>query len=78
MSHHPSLALWAGGNELEAVELAYFFNATDPGTVFKQYQLVFEEILIKCVYANVKSISYIPSSYVTGVRKMARTSLKNA
>lgn len=63
VNHHPSLALWAGGNELEAIILAFFFY---PGPVLDAYEKVFEELLIKCVYANSRSISYIPSSTYNG------------
>lgn len=66
VNHHPSLALWAGGNELESIQLTYFFNPTDPSEFTLQYQQVFEELLIKCVYANSRSISYIPSSTYNG------------
>ncbi|KAJ7127103.1 family 2 glycoside hydrolase [Mycena epipterygia] len=66
VNHHPSLALWAGGNELEAIILAFFFSATNPGSVQWKYEQIFEELLIKCVYANSHSISYIPSSTYHG------------
>ncbi|ORX40210.1 glycoside hydrolase superfamily [Kockovaella imperatae] len=66
INHHPSLALWAGGNELESIQLAYFFNATNPGSITLDYQETFERNLIKCVYANTRSISYIPSSTYNG------------
>ncbi|KAF7377988.1 Glycoside hydrolase family 2 protein [Mycena sanguinolenta] len=66
VNHHPSLALWAGGNELEAIILFYFFSATAPGDIQKQYEQIFLEVLPKCVYANSKSISYIPSSTYHG------------
>ncbi|KAL9107192.1 MAG: hypothetical protein Q9227_007892 [Pyrenula ochraceoflavens] len=64
VNHHPSLALWAGGNELESILLALFFNASSP--ILQGYQRIFEESLIKCVYANSRSISYIPSSTYNG------------
>ncbi|KAJ7653085.1 family 2 glycoside hydrolase [Mycena polygramma] len=65
-NHHPSLALWAGGNELEAIILAFFFSATNPGALQKQYEQIFMQLLIKCVYANSRSVSYIPSSTYHG------------
>ncbi|KXL49914.1 glycoside hydrolase family 2 protein [Acidomyces richmondensis BFW] len=70
LNNHPSLAVWVGGNELEQIQLAYFFNATSPKEIMLQYQLVFEEILIKCVYANTRSISYIPSSTYNGYLRL--------
>ncbi|KAJ7157178.1 family 2 glycoside hydrolase [Mycena filopes] len=66
VNHHPSLALWAGGNELEAIILFFFFSATNPGAIQQQYEQIFLELLIKCVYANSRSISYIPSSTYHG------------
>ncbi|KAJ6494074.1 family 2 glycoside hydrolase [Mycena vitilis] len=65
-NHHPSLALWAGGNELEAIILAFFFSATNPGALQRQYEQIFMQLLIKCVYANSRSVSYIPSSTYHG------------
>ncbi|KAK4507591.1 hypothetical protein PRZ48_001326 [Zasmidium cellare] len=62
INHHPSLALWAGGNELEIVELGFYYGKPE----FAYYQQIQEELLIKCVYANTKSISYIPSSTYNG------------
>lgn len=59
VNHHPSLALWAGGNELESVERTY-------GIGIANYGHIQQEILIKCVYANTRSISYIPSSTYNG------------
>ncbi|ORX38084.1 glycoside hydrolase superfamily [Kockovaella imperatae] len=66
VNYHPSLALWAGGNELEADELAYWFNPNSPSPQMAAYQAIQEELLIKCVYANSRSISYIPSSLYNG------------
>ncbi|KAI1109677.1 glycoside hydrolase family 2 protein [Nemania sp. NC0429] len=63
LNHHASLALWAGGNELEAVIIAFFLG---PGEVLDGYEEVFTKLLIKCVYANTRSISYIPSSTYNG------------
>jgi hypothetical protein len=39
-NHHPSLALWAGGNELEAIILFFFFSATNPSGIQKEYEQV--------------------------------------
>ncbi|KAJ7432158.1 family 2 glycoside hydrolase [Mycena latifolia] len=66
VNHHPSLALWAGGNELEAIILFFFFSATNPGAIQQQYEQIFTQLLIKCVYANSRSIRYIPSSTYHG------------
>lgn len=67
VNHHPSLALWAGGNELENLEL-YLANLTDPGNPrWKQeYEQLFLDVLLPAVYGNSHSISYIPSSTTNG------------
>ncbi|CAL5870672.1 uncharacterized protein PFLUO_LOCUS4912 [Penicillium psychrofluorescens] len=70
VNHHPSLAVWVGGNELEQIMLAYFFSATDPGTLLLEYQHIFMELLIGEVYANSRSISYMPSSTYHGFLKL--------
>ncbi|CAI7606787.1 unnamed protein product [Penicillium pancosmium] len=62
INHHPSLALWVGGNELEQIMLSYFFDPDNPGTLLREYEHIFLELLIGAVYSNTKSISYIPSS----------------
>lgn len=62
VNHHPSLALWVGGNELEQIILSYYFDPTNPGTILEEYQHIFMELLISVVYSNSKSISYMPSS----------------
>ena len=63
LNHHPSLALWAGGNELESIINAFFGPTSPEGMAYQQIQT---ELLIKCVYANSHSISYIPSSTYNG------------
>ena len=73
VNHHPSLALWAGGNELEAIILAYF---NGPGDIRDGYEKLFLEVLIKCVYANSRSISYIPSSTYHGYTNLDFTSVR--
>jgi len=67
VNHHPSLALWSGGNELEAIILFYFFY---PGPVLDGYEKLHTELLINCVYANTRSISYIPSSTYQGYTEL--------
>ena len=82
-NHHPSLALWAGGNplmslvtfgadiignELESLELSTV-NETAPDEYDKylaEYEQLFLDTLLPIVYANSKSISYIPSSTTNG------------
>jgi beta-mannosidase len=67
VNHHPSLALWAGGNELENLELPLADEA-DPGNDRwrQEYEQLFLDILLPAVYSNSKSISYIPSSTTNG------------
>ncbi|KAI9751876.1 MAG: MAPK protein hog1 [Chaenotheca gracillima] len=67
VNHHPSLALWAGGNELESLELANAENA-DPGNDqwMHEYEQLFLDVLLPVVYGNSRSISYTPSSTNNG------------
>jgi beta-mannosidase len=60
LNHHPSLALWAGGNELEAdVDIVL-------GAGYTLYQAQYEELFIgliaPIIWKNSHSISYMPSS----------------
>ncbi|KAB5545732.1 glycoside hydrolase family 2 protein [Coniochaeta sp. 2T2.1] len=68
INHHPSLALWAGGNELENLEL-YLVNATAPDQYLRykgEYETLFINTLLPAVYGNSRSITYIPSSTTNG------------
>jgi beta-mannosidase len=67
VNHHPSLALWAGGNELENLELELAAES-DPGNDRwrQEYEQLFLGVLLPAVYGNTKSISYIPSSTTNG------------
>lgn len=68
VNHHPSLALWAGGNELESLELI-LVNDSAPEEFPKyqaQYEKLFIETLAPVVFGNTKSISYTPSSTSNG------------
>ena len=67
-NHHPSLALWAGGNELESLELDHiykYFSDQYP-KYLAEYEELFLKTLLPIVYGNSKSISYIPSSTTNG------------
>lgn len=68
VNHHPSLAFWAGGNELENLELLTV-NRTAPDE-FERYQAEYEKLfldtLLPVVFGNSKSISYAPSSTSNG------------
>ena len=68
INHHPSLAIWAGGNELESLELE-IVNETAPSE-FSRYQSEYERLflqeLVPIVFGNSRSISYMPSSTNNG------------
>jgi beta-mannosidase len=67
VNHHPSLALWAGGNELENLELPMAGGYGPDGVRWvKEYEQLFLGILLTSVFSNTKSISYIPSSTTNG------------
>lgn len=68
INHHPSLALWAGGNELENLELQEV-NDTAPNEYDRylaEYETLFINTLLPAVYGNSHSITYIPSSTTNG------------
>lgn len=68
VNHHPSLALWAGGNELESLELKGV-EALAPdqyGRYVEEYETLFLRTLLPAVYGNSRSITYIPSSTENG------------
>lgn len=68
LNHHPSLALWAGGNELESLELA-IINETYPDEFDRfqhEYEELFLDVLVPAVFGNSHSISYMPSSTNNG------------
>ncbi|KAK0635970.1 glycoside hydrolase family 2 protein [Bombardia bombarda] len=68
VNHHPSLAIWAGGNELENLEL-YLVNLTAPYLYerFKgEYETLFLKTLLPAVFGNSHSITYMPSSTNNG------------
>ena len=72
VNHHPSLALWAGGNELENLELI-LVNDSAPEEFPKymaQYEKLFLDTLVPVVFGNSKSISYTPSSTSNGWLKL--------
>jgi len=68
VNHHPSLCLWAGGNELENLELM-LVNNTAPEQLARftaEYEKLFLDTLAPVVFGNSKSISYTPSSTSNG------------
>jgi beta-mannosidase len=72
INHHPSLALWAGGNELENLELAQIRDSS-PDLLPKymgEYETLFLDTIGVTVFENSKSISYTPSSTSNGWAKL--------
>ncbi|PFH55869.1 hypothetical protein XA68_17481 [Ophiocordyceps unilateralis] len=68
VNHHPSLALWAGNNELETLGLGQV-NETAPGEyprLLRDYEKLFLDTLLPAVYGNSRSITYMPSSTNNG------------
>lgn len=68
VNHHPSLALWAGGNEIESLELPLIQEA-DPDNYsywVGEYEKLYISLILPLVYENSRSISYIPSSTNNG------------
>lgn len=68
INHHPSLAYWAGGNELENLELTTA-KEVDPenyARYLSQYEKLFLTTLFPAVFENSRSISYAPSSTSNG------------
>lgn len=68
VNHHPSLALWAGGNEIESLELPLVRAAAPDRYSFYvgQYEQLFISTILPLVYENSRSISYMPSSTNNG------------
>lgn len=63
-----SLALWAGGNELENLELE-IVKQVSPEQFERyraEYEKLFLDVLVPCVFENSRSISYAPSSTSNG------------
>ncbi|KAL4885621.1 glycoside hydrolase superfamily [Aspergillus karnatakaensis] len=68
VNHHPSLALWAGGNEIESLMLSLTEQA-DPKNFPKylaEYEKLYISLILPLVYENTRSISYSPSSTTEG------------
>ena len=64
----PATLTFVEGNELESLELQNVNNTAPDEYSFylMQYEQLFLDVLINVVYANSKSISYIPSSTTNG------------
>lgn len=68
INHHPSLALWAGGNELENLELVLVYEAAPEQLprYMAEYEKLFIDTIGTILLQNSRSISYTPSSTTTG------------
>ncbi|KAI1141502.1 glycoside hydrolase family 2 protein [Hypoxylon sp. FL0543] len=68
VNHHPSLALWAGGNELESAMLliVQLMYPDKYDYYLHKYETIFLDTLLPAVYGNTRSISYTPSSTSKG------------
>ncbi|MSS45617.1 beta-mannosidase [Cutibacterium sp. WCA-380-WT-3A] len=61
LAHHPSLALWAGGNEVHAMHQAVW-NSLAPGSWGTE---IFDSILPQAVRRNSPTVDYWPNSPAT-------------
>ncbi|KAL4864628.1 hypothetical protein BDV12DRAFT_200957 [Aspergillus spectabilis] len=68
VNHHPSLALWAGGNEIESLMLPLTRKADPEGfpKYLAEYEKLYISLILPLVYENTHSISYSPSSTTEG------------
>ncbi|KAF2204863.1 putative beta-mannosidase [Delitschia confertaspora ATCC 74209] len=65
INHHPSLAFWAGGNELENLELSLVpWGSRDRYTA--EYESLFLDTIVPVLFGNSRSVSYSPSSTSNG------------
>ncbi|KAF2472087.1 putative beta-mannosidase [Lindgomyces ingoldianus] len=72
VNHHPSLAFWAGGNELENLEL-YLVNQSAPDQLDRymaEYETLFLDTIAPIVFGQTRSISYSPSSTSNGWQEL--------
>jgi beta-mannosidase len=68
VNHHPSLALWVGGNEIESLMLPQS-RELDPENsprYVEEYEKLYISLILPLVYENTRSISYSPSSTTEG------------
>ncbi|KAH1395714.1 hypothetical protein KXW65_009110 [Aspergillus fumigatus] len=68
VNHHPSLALWAGGNEIESLMLPMARRADPTGysKYIGEYEKLYISLILPLVYENTRSITYSPSSTTEG------------
>lgn len=67
VNHHPSLALWVGGNELqEFVAFTDYLGISEYTVAREYYQGLFLDALLHAVFDKTRSISYIGGSTTLG------------
>ncbi|KAF2869715.1 putative beta-mannosidase A [Massariosphaeria phaeospora] len=66
INHHPSLAYWAGGNELENLELRMVNGSLEFPRYLADYEALFLDTIVPILFRNSRSISYSPSSTTNG------------
>lgn len=68
VNHHPSLAYWAGGNEMENLELkrVKHSGSEDYFRYVAEYETLFLDTIVPILFGNSRSISYSPSSTSNG------------
>lgn len=67
VNHHPSLALWAGNNEIQlALLLVAAYVPTALRNATQLFEKLFLDVLLHAVFDNSRSISYSPSSTTSG------------
>ncbi|KAF5866606.1 hypothetical protein ETB97_010699 [Aspergillus alliaceus] len=68
VNHHPSLALWAGGNEIESLMLPTVKDKApeEYAKYVGEYEKLYISLILPLVYQNTRSITYSPSSTTEG------------
>ncbi|KAE8151409.1 glycoside hydrolase superfamily [Aspergillus avenaceus] len=68
INHHPSLALWAGGNEIESLMLPTTQRVApeEYDKYVGEYEKLYISLILPLVYENTRSITYSPSSTTEG------------
>lgn len=72
VNHHPSLAFWAGGNELENLEFDRVKKEAPEqyDRYLAEYETLFLDTIVPILFGNSRSISYSPSSTTNGWLKL--------
>ncbi|KAI0113164.1 glycoside hydrolase family 2 protein [Daldinia grandis] len=76
VNHHPSLALWAGNNEIMLL-MIYILEVIAPDELdhyTHDFEILFLDTLVPAVFGNTRSISYMSSSANTGYLSLDHSS----